>query len=299
MRTDLFALRPGNTARLDLRQARYLSLFERVNTLEGWRTAGIEVPLSRPGLLRSDAARTDYRFEVIRDPSSGEVEAFRTGKRFASHFFVLLSYVQAGVPFEEFTTHPQHWRDYCEGVLAHSSGRLDDAHASLVAALQSAPEEVRYLELWFKVRFDLTDDSAAEEAIKVFADDMDAYAEQMMLWLKLLLKRRLYGRAAVIAVRTDVLLAELAAGKRKHRYYGHQSVGFYAHQHDKFRKQLEHWINSSRYRPLATEIEKLGGLRRPAEPQNHPSAHAEPCASGVAQQLGTTIGRMVGGWMKR
>lgn len=255
-----YILKPSDVARNDLASARHRHLFERIKTTAAWKDAGLKVLVNKHGTLDQNAPHGEYRFVAVRRPSPGEEDAVRTGKRYVNHFFVLLDYERVGVPFDEFIAHPQHWRDYCTGVLAQGEGRLEDARLHLAAALHGNPNEVRYLEAWFQVRFDLDEESAAGEALVAFSDDMDAYADSMVLWIKLLVKCKLHTRGAAIAIRTDQLLGELAAGTRQRRHYGPQKPSYTAYQREKFRKQLTKLTASVRNRTLADEIERFGGL---------------------------------------
>ncbi|MDR0480775.1 MAG: hypothetical protein LBG66_02695 [Gallionellaceae bacterium] len=245
----LFVLNRSVAAIHNLKDARYLPLFERVKTATAWNALGLDVHQHKTD---------DYCLDRIFRPTPGEAEALRTGKRYALHFFVLLDYFKVGVPFDEFTTHPQHWRDYCLGVVALEEGRLEDARDLLGAAVVADPGEVRYLESWFRVRFALQDDSAAEECLEAFANDMDW--SLMVGWVKLLLKRKLYGRCAAIIVQTDQLLSEIAAGTRKRHYYGQQPSSYSAYQVEQFRKWLTKLSASPRNRPLFAEIDRLAGV---------------------------------------
>lgn len=256
MREDVFILKRGGSARDDLAGSKYLHLFERIKTTAAWAEAGLSVPLGHP----REQQAVEYRFAAVRSLDHGEEEALRTGKRYASHFFVLLDYVAAGVSADEFTAHPAHWLDYCHGVLAYRAGNLEKARRHLASALAGDAHEVRYLEEWFQVRYELGDESAAGEALVAFANDMDAYADRMFLWIKLLNKRKLHTRGAAIAIRTDQLLSELVTGARQRKHYSQQQPSFSVYQREKFRKQLAKLTAGSRNQALADAIGRFGGL---------------------------------------
>lgn len=228
--------------------------FERIKSAQQWQALGL--------WQAEDAPRRAYRLWPIEDVGPAEREAIESGKRRAPHFHQMLEYLDAGIPFGEFTAQPEHVRAYCFGRIAQAKGRHGVAVDLLRKAVAGNPTEVRYLEAFYRVRLAAGDDSGIEEELSEFANEADAlvHSGRVDEWLRMLLKARQYERAAAIVIRVDSLLGESLSGTRPSGRYSGQSQSWVASKRARLRERIERWRSSARYRPFISAIDKTGGF---------------------------------------
>jgi len=173
--------------------------------------------------------------------------------------------VRAGVPFDDFVSHPQHYRDFCLGALAHERGEDDEAMEHFRQALAADPGEVHYASKFYGLRVASGDVSAPAQELDYFANSVDSmvHSGRVDEWAKLLLKHKNYAETARLLRRVAELLEAKIAGHLPKGQYSGDSTSFVAYKRDQFRKKLASWANSTRYAPLMAEIERQGGLPLP------------------------------------
>lgn len=241
----------------------FLPHYERIRTLAQWRSLGFDIEVDKDGQITQRKNRHLYRFARLWDHSPSAQEAIATGKRWVTHFYPMLDYVRAGVPFDDFVSHPEHYRDFCRARLAQDANQIDDAIGWFGKALAGDPNEVRYAEFYYKLRVDTGDLLAPALELAFFANEVDSmiHTGRVFEWVKLFLKNDRTAEAAQIIRRTATLLTDKLAGcLPKGRYSGGDDTAFVAYKREQFHKKLVQWAGMRKYQPLMNEIEKQGGL---------------------------------------
>lgn len=266
-RAEYWELCPeGFTHPLDgAKHAPFLSHYGRIRTFDEWVNAGFEIGRDKHGGITQRKGRSLFRFSRVWSRGAAVQEAIDTGKRHVDHFFPMLDYARAGVPFDDFVSHPQHYRDFCLGVLAQERDDVDEAIEHFRRALAAAPGEARYAERFYELRVTNGDLSAPAQELDYFANSVDSmvHSGRVDEWAKLLLKHKDYPEAARLLRRVAELLEAKIAGRLPKGQYSGDSASFAAYKRDQFRKKLASWANSTRYAPLMSEIEWQGGLPQP------------------------------------
>lgn len=247
------------------KHAPFLAHYGRIRTFDEWVSAGFEIGRGKDGRITQRKGRSLYGFERVWGREAPEREAIATGKRHVTHFFPMLDYVRAGVLFDEFVSHPQHYRDFCLGALAQERGEVGDAIEHFRKALAADPDEVRYAERLYGLRVAAEDAAAPAEELAYFTNEIDSmiHSGRVYAWVALLLKNKDYAEAARLVRRTAQLLEEKLAGRLPKGRYSGDSTPFVAAKRDQFRKKLASWSGSRKYAPLMAEIERQGGLPEP------------------------------------
>lgn len=243
----------------DIKHAHLLSHYGRIHTFEEWVCIGFEIGRDAQGRVTQRKGRNLYRFTRFLDRGATEREAITTGKRHVDHFFSMVEYVRVGIPFEDFVSHPDHWRDFCLGVLAQERGGVNEAIGHFRKALEASPDEVRYASKFYELRVAIGDMRAPAQELDYFANSVDAmlHSGRVDEWIKLLLKHKDYAEAARLVKRVVHLLEDKIAGRLPKGQYSGDSTSFVAHKRDQFHKKLATWAQSTRYAPLMAEIERL------------------------------------------
>lgn len=244
------------------KHAPFLAYYERIHTYEEWVTLGFEIGLDKQGRITQKKGKTLHHFSRVWGRGATEQEAIDTGTRHVTHFYPMLDYVRLGVPFDDFVSHPQHYRDFCLASLEEEQGRIDVAIDGFRNALEAAPDEVRYAERFYQLRVECGDVSAPAQELDYFANEVSSmiHSERVYAWTKLLLSNKQHAAAAGILRRTAQLLEDKVAGRLPKGRYSGEEASFVAYKRDQFRKKLASWAGSTKYAPLMAEIERQGGL---------------------------------------
>lgn len=248
------------------KHAPFLGHYGRIRTFDEWVSAGFDIGRDKLGRITQRKGRGLYRFVRVWGHETATQEAIATGKRYVFHFFPMLDYVRAGVPFDDFVSHPLHYRDFCLGALAQDRGEVNAAIEYFRQALVAEPGEVRYAEKFYELRVATGDVSAPAQELDYFANSIDSkvHSGRVDEWIKLLLKHQDYPEAARLVRRVTELLEAKIAGRLPKGQYSGDSISSVAYVRDRFRKKLASWTNSRRYAPLMSEIKCQGGLPQAA-----------------------------------
>jgi hypothetical protein len=247
------------------KHAPFLAHYGRIRTFEEWVNAGFKIGRSKHGGVSQRTGLAMYRFHRLWTLDEKKQEAITSGKRYVTSVLPMLDYVRAGVPFDDFVSHPQHYRDFCLGALAQERGEAGAAIELFQLALTGEPGEVRYAEKLYGLRVANGDVSAPAQELDYFANSIDSlvHSGRVDEWVKLLLKHKDYSEAARLLCRVAELLEAKIAGRLPKGQYSGDSACWAAHKRDQFRKKLASWENSTRYATLMSEIERQGGLSQP------------------------------------
>jgi len=247
------------------KHAPFLEHYGRIRTFDEWVSAGFEIGRDKQGRITQRKGRGLYRFARVWGHKPVEREAIASGKRHVPHFLPMLDYVRAGVPFDDFVAHPQHFRDFCSGVLAQERGETCEAIEYFRRALAADQGEVRYAERFYGLRVANGDVSAPAQELDYFANSVDSmvHSGRVDEWAKLLLKQKNHAEAARLLRRVAELLEAKIAGRLPQGQYSGGSTSFVTYKRDQFRKKLASWAASTRYAPLMVEVEMQGGLPEP------------------------------------
>lgn len=247
------------------KHAPFLRHYGRIRTFEEWMDAGFKINRNKHGGVTQRSGLVMYRFHRLWTLSEKEHEAIATGKRHVTHFLTMLDYVRVGVPFDDFVSHPPHYRYFCLGALAQERGEADEALDYFRQAFAADPDEVSYASKFFGLRVASGDVSSPSQELDYFANSVDSmvHSGRVDEWIKLLLKHKHYSEAARLLCRIAELLEAKIAGRLPKGQYSGDSTSFAAYKRDQFRKKLSSWANSTRYAPLMAEIDRHGGLPIP------------------------------------
>lgn len=250
------------------KHAPLLAHYGRIRTFEEWISAGFKLGRSKHGGVTQRSGLAMYRFHRLWTINEKEQEAIASGARYVTSALEMLDYVRAGVPFDDFVSHPQHYRAFCLGTLAQERGEINEAIEQFRQALTASPSEARYAERFYGLRVAIGDASAPAQELDYFTNSVDSmvHSGRVDEWTKLLLKKKNYVEAAQLLRRVAELLEAKIAGRLPKGQYSGDSTSFVAYKRDQFRKKLASWASSTRYAPLMTEIERQGGMleSRPA-----------------------------------
>ncbi len=258
----------GFTHPLDgARHAPFLEHYGRIRAFDEWASAGFKISRSKHGGVTQRSGLAMYRFHRLWTINEKAQEAIASGARHVTSALEMLDYVRAGVPFDDFVSHPQHYRDFCLGTLAQERGEVSEAIEHFRQALAAESGEVRYAEKLYGLCVANGDVSAPAQELDYFANSIDSlvHSGRVDEWVKLLLKRKDNPEAARLLRRVAELLEAKIAGRLPKGLYSSDGASWVAHKRDQFRQKLASWANSTRYAPLMSEIERQGGL-----PQPHP-----------------------------
>ncbi|QEA14257.1 tetratricopeptide repeat protein [Comamonas flocculans] len=247
------------------KHAPFLEHYGRIRTFDEWTSAGFKITRSKHGGVTQHSGLAMYRFHRLWALDAKQQEAIASGKRHVTHFLPMLDYVRAGVPFDDFVSHPQHYRDFCLGVLAQERGEAGEALELFRQALTGNPSEARYASKFYELRVANGDMSAPAQELDYFANSVGSmvHSGRVDAWAKLLLKHKDYPEAARVLRRVAVLLEDKIAGRLPKGQYSGDTPSWAAHKRDQFRKKITSWANSTRYASLMAEIEQQGGLPQP------------------------------------
>jgi len=246
----------------DTRHRPYLAHYARVRPLDQWQALGFQVAMSKTGLVEQTGGENLYEFRRMWRTVAQEQEALSTGKRVVDHFFPMLDYVRAGVPFDEFVSHPSHYRDFCLASLAMERGDVDTAITGFQQALAGDPDEVRYAERYFELRVARGDMQAPADELAYFSNEVDSmiHTGRVYEWVKLLLAGGRVTDAAAVLRKTAHLLEESIAGRLPKGRYSGGEKSYVAYKRNQFRKKLDSWAAMRKYKALMAEVESQGGL---------------------------------------
>lgn len=257
----LFKLEPKFDVTLNTKvHMQYLPYYLQIRTYQDWVGLGFSLKLDKYGIAKQTAQKLPYEWCGLSDPDPVEVVAAKTLKRHVASPFCLLDYVRLGISYDEFVPHPEHYRYYCDGLLAAEAGAVERSIALLHKAVEADPGNAHYADKYYCFRVDAGDVSAVDEELVYSSGKASSiiHAGRYDEWIKLLLKQKLYGKAAEVTIQVSELLDKAASGLPVNGLHPAADVPFTIYKREQFRAQICKWQNAKRYSLMFKALNELG-----------------------------------------
>lgn len=181
-----------------------------------------------------------FGFSRLLSADSIELLSIETGKKCTKYPWNVYPLIEQGCSFDDFVFLSQDIISYCESLISLKVNKKEEALAHIRKAFQLRPDEYRYASLYFEIRLQLNDESAIDEELKYYENDIDSlvHTERVFKMIYYFTRRKKNVRALQTINLVNELLDELIDGRRQNKIFGSQKSDWYIYKKEQFNKKI-------------------------------------------------------------
>jgi hypothetical protein len=220
----------------------FISFIDTIRKESEWSQTPFVVKKDKNGNYKPIVKKGLYfGFSRVLSADSNELLSIESGKKCTKYPWNVYPLIKQGCRYEDFVLLTQDVISYCESLILLEVGKKEEALMQIRKAFQLQPEEYRYASLCFEIRLQLNDESAIDEELKYYENDIDSlvHTERVFKLIYYLTRRKKNVRALQIIKLVNQLLDELIDGRRQNKIFGGQKADWYTYKKEQFNKKIE------------------------------------------------------------